>query len=299
MDTAETIVWPRKQNELIKWVLDSRPWNKFQMRDDDIVISTWSKSGTTWMQQIVGQLIFNGDPAIYGQQVSPWIEMRLQSGEAERAAAQTHRRFLKSHLPIEAIVYSPRAKYIYVGRDGRDCYWSWHHHHQNMRPEALARISSLYPDEPPVGYPDPDIRVAFQNWLDRDAYPHWPFWSHVQGWFDHRHLPNLKLVHFNDLKADLPGQIRSIAEFLEIDIDPATFPAIVEHCGFEFMQKIALADDRPKRTLKDGSAFVNKGTNGRWRDVLTAGDIARYEAEVAKHLTPAAAAWLETGRLPD
>lgn len=299
MDTRETIVWPRKQYELMRFVLDSRPWNTFQMRDDDIVINTWAKAGTTWMQQIVGQLIFNGDPAIYGQHLSPWLEIRLREGEAERAAAQTHRRFFKSHLPIEALVYSPRAKYIYVARDGRDCYWSWYHHHLSFLPETLEQISSFYPDEPPIGYPDPDVRVAFHEWLDNDAYPHWPFWSHVQGWFDARRLPNLKLVHFNDLKADLPGQIRVIAEFLGIEIDKARFPAIVEHCGFAFMQKIAVEDDRPKRTLRDGSVFVNKGTNGRWRDVLTADDIARYHAEAAKHLSVEAAAWLETGKLPD
>jgi aryl sulfotransferase len=43
------IVWPRKQRELTMWVINSRPWNDFAMRDDDIVIGTWSKAGTTWM----------------------------------------------------------------------------------------------------------------------------------------------------------------------------------------------------------------------------------------------------------
>lgn len=297
MGRSDVVHWPQKQRELTMWVIDSRPWNDFEFRDDDIIIATWAKSGTTWMQQIVGQLVFNGDPDVYGQHVSPWIELRLRDGEPERARAQTHRRFLKSHLPIEASAYSPKAKYIYVGRDGRDCYWSWYNHQSSFLPEALERISSWYPDLPAFGYPDPDIRKAFHNWLDRDAYPNWPFWSHVQGWFDARHLPNLKLVHFNDLKADLPGQIRDIAAFLEIDIDPGTFPAIVDHCSFEFMKKIAMADERPKRNLTDGGVFVNKGSNGRWRDILTAEDIARYQAEAAKHLSPTAARWLETGRM--
>jgi aryl sulfotransferase len=119
-----------------------------------------------------------------------------------------------------------------------------------------------------------------------------------RGWFDARHLPNLKLVHFNDLKADLPGQIREIAKFLGIEIDPTTFPAIVEHCGFEFMRRIALDDDRPKRTISDGSVYVNKGSNGRWRDILIAEDNARYHDEASKHLSPEAATWLETGQLP-
>jgi aryl sulfotransferase len=101
---SQEIVWPKKLRELVMWVADSRPWNDFEFRDDDIVISTWSKSGTTWMQQIVGQLIFNGDPEIYCEKLSPWLDFRLRTDGFERAAAQTHRRYLKTHLPIDALV---------------------------------------------------------------------------------------------------------------------------------------------------------------------------------------------------
>jgi aryl sulfotransferase len=298
MDTETA--WPVKQRELVKWVIDSRVWNDFEMRDDDIVIATWAKSGTTWMQQIVGQLVFGGEADLYGVTRSPWPDFRMRSDSVEQAVAQTHRRYLKTHLPIESLVYSPRAKYIYVGRDGRDCYWSWHNHHSNFTQDMLDRINALYPDDPPVGYPNPDIRLAFRDWLDRDAYPHWPFWSHVQGWFDARHLPNLKLVHFANLKADLRGEIEKIAAYLEIEVDPATWPAILEHCSFDYMKRLAARDERAKQVFKGGGAtFINKGTNGRWRDVLTPADNEKYQAEVARNLTPEAAAWLETGRLPE
>jgi aryl sulfotransferase len=244
------------------------------------------------------QLIFNGDPDIYCEKLSPWLDFRLRTDGFERATAQTHRRYLKTHLPIDALVYSPKAKYLYVGRDGRDIFWSWYNHHQSFKPEALAFLSSLYPDQPAFDYPNPDIRLAFLEWLDRDAYPNWPFWSHVQGWFDARHLPNLKLVHFADLKADLPGQIREIAAFLEIDIDPRKLDVIVEYCGFDHMKRLATADEDVNRALKGGGAsFIHKGTNGRWKDVLTAADNARFHAEAAKHLSLEAAAWLESGIL--
>jgi aryl sulfotransferase len=295
-----TVEWPVKRCELVKFVIDSRKWNGFEFRDDDIVIATWAKSGTTWMQQIVGQLIFGGEPDLYGVDRSPWPDFRLVPDMLERAQAQTHRRYLKTHLPIESLVYSPKAKYLYIGRDGRDCYWSWHNHHANFTQETLDRISAFYPDEPPASYPNPDIRLAFHEWLDRDAYPNWPFWSHVQGWFDARHLPNLKLVHFADLKADLRGEIEKIAAFLEIEVDPALWPAILEHCSFDYMKRLAAQNERHRQVFKGGGAtFINKGSNGRWRDVLTDEDNAKYQAEVARHLTPEAAVWLETGRLPD
>lgn len=294
------IAWPVKRRELTKWVIDSRQWNGFEFRDDDIVIATWAKSGTTWTQQIVSQLVFAGEADLYGQERSPWLDSRISPDALERAAAQTHRRYLKTHLPIESLVYSPQAKYLYVGRDGRDCYWSWHNHHSGFTPEQLARINALYPDQPPVPYPNPDVRLAFLQWLDRDAYPNWPFWSHVQGWFDARHLPNLKLVHFANLKADLQGEIEKIAAFLEIDVDPKLWPAILEHCSFDYMRMLAMRSERAKLLFKEGGAtFINKGTNGRWRDLLTADDIARYDAEVKRNLTSDCAEWLAAGRPPN
>ena len=293
------IAWPRKQRELVKWVLDSRAWNDFVMRDDDIVIATWSKSGTTWTQQIVGLLVFGGKPGVYYKpEASPWPDFRLIPG-GPIADAQTHRRFLKTHLPIDALHYSPKAKYIYIGRDGRDVFWSWYNHWSSFKPQVLDRINGFYPDLPPVSYPDPDIRLAFLEWLDRDGHPNWPFWSHVQGWFDARHLPNLKLLHFADLKADAEGVIRGLADFLEIEVAASAWPDILKYSSFDYVRSIAASDPEQAPFLKGGGAtFINKGTNGRWRDVLTPDDIARYEAEAAKNLTPDAARWLATGVLP-
>jgi aryl sulfotransferase len=294
----ESVTWPVKQRELTMWVADSRRWNGFEFRDDDIVISTWSKTGTTLMQQIVGQLIFNGAPRVDRGEHSPWPDFILTPDARQKAEALTHRRYLKTHLPIDALVYSPRAKYIYIGRDGRDVYWSWHNHHMGFNPEVLAHISSFYPGQPAYTYPNPDVRLAFLDWLDRDAWPNWPFWPHVQGWFDARHLPNLKLVHFANLKADLEGQIREIAAFLGIAVDPEVMPAILEHCSIDYMRADAIASG-PGRIFKEGGkTFFNKGTNGRWRDVLTAEDLARYQAEVERNLTPDCVRWLETGELP-
>ena len=260
----QEIVWPVKQREIVKFVCDSRLWNDFEMRDDDIVIATWAKAGTNWMQQIVGQLVFDGAEGLYtGVDHSPWIDFRLNPG-GPTAAAQTHRRFLKTHLPIDTLPYSRTAKYIYIGRDGRDAYWSWHNHHANLQPEFFVAINALDPGEPLIPYPDPDMRIAFNAWLDSDAYPHGPFWSHVQGWFDARKLPNLRLLHFANLKADLPGEVRKLAAFLEIDVDDAKWPTILEHCSFDYMRAgpwkrttlCSRAAERPSTTRAQTAAGV-------------------------------------------
>jgi hypothetical protein len=98
---APAQLWPRKTRELHNHHFDSTVWNDFRFRDDDIVIASYAKSGTTWTQQIVGQLIFAGDPEVNVAELSPWLDLRVPPKDVKLAAvdAQTHRRFLKTHLP--------------------------------------------------------------------------------------------------------------------------------------------------------------------------------------------------------
>jgi aryl sulfotransferase len=293
-------IWPVKTKEYVGWIFDSTKWNDFAIRDDDIIITTYAKSGTTWMQQIVGQLLSGGDPSVYGDAISPFIESRIHPDPVGKANAQTGRRFLKTHLPIETLPYSPAAKYIYVGRDARDVFWSWYNHYANFRPEVLGFINSLRADgEPEVLPPDPDIRVAFHAWLDSDGKPNSPFWDHARGWWAQRDAPNLLVTHFARLKADLEGEIRRVAQFLGIAVDTAAWPAIIAHSGFEHMKRQAAQQEVLDRIFVGGGAtFINKGFNGRWRDVLTAADLAKFDATVARELPPACAHWLATGEMP-
>ena len=123
---ADGTRWPRKTRELHNHHFDSTIWNDFVFRDDDIVIATYAKAGTTWMQQIVGQLLFRGEADLSVAEMSPWLDLRVPPKDVKLplVEAQTHRRFLKTHLPVDALRFSPRAKYLYIGRDGRDVVWS-------------------------------------------------------------------------------------------------------------------------------------------------------------------------------
>lgn len=297
------IAWPRKTREIHNNHMDSTIWNELAFRDDDIVIGTYAKSGTTWTQQIVAQLIFNGRPDLEVAEMSPWLDLRVPPKEVKLplVEAQAHRRFLKTHLPVDALVYSPRAKYLYIGRDGRDVMWSMWNHFANANDllyQALNDTPGLV--GPRIGRPPADIRQYFLEWLQFDGYPFWSFWENIRSWWAIRHLPNLMLLHFADLKADLPGQIRRIAAFLDIPIDEARFPTIVEQCGFAWMKANATKTVPLGGALWDGGAqtFVHQGVNGRWRDILTAEDCARYEARALAELGPDCARWLATGAMP-
>ncbi|MBS1801865.1 MAG: sulfotransferase domain-containing protein [Acidobacteria bacterium] len=294
------VTWPEKTKEMHNQHIDSTFWNGFKFRDDDIIISTYAKSGTTWMQQIISQMLFNGETDIDTQAMSPWIDFRVPPKEIKIAAveAQTHRRFIKTHLPVEALVYSPKAKYIYIGRDGRDVLWSLYNHHLNGNEamyDALNKTPGLV--GPPLEPPTDDIREYWHTWLAKDGFPYWSFWENVRSWWAIRDLPNLMLVHFDKLKRDMPGEMRRIAAFLDIPIDESKWDLIVEHCTFDWMKNngekiVPLGGIVWKGGVK---TFINKGTNGRWKETLTPAESAEYEAKALAELGPECARWLATG----
>jgi aryl sulfotransferase len=299
-----TMVWPRKTRELHNHHFDSTIWNDLRFRDDDIVIATYAKAGTTWMQQIVAQSLFGGDPELAVAEMSPWLDLRVPP-KAEKlplVEAQNHRRFLKTHLPVDALRYSPQAKYLYIGRDGRDVVWSMYNHHANANRTWYEALNDT-PGRvgPPIEPPPADIRQYWHDWMDRDGHPFWPFWDNVRSWWAIRDLPNVRFVHFADLKRDMPGEIRRIAAFLDIPIDPARWDAIVEYCSFDWMKQHAVKSVPAGGAFWDAGAevFINKGVNGRWRDVLSPEESAAYERRAVVELGADCAQWLATGEYRD
>lgn len=296
----DTQMQPQKTREMHSHHFDSTIWNDFSFRDDDIVISTYAKSGTTWLQQIVSQLIFSGAEGLPVAEMSPWLDLRIPPKVVKLPAveAQTHRRFLKTHLPVDALVFSPKAKYIYIGRDGRDVVWSMYNHHSQANHlwyEALNDTPGRV--GPPIDLPPDSIRQYFQDWMDRDGHPFWPFWENIRSWWAIRDLPNIYFTHFSNLKADLPGQIRKIAAFLDVPIDEAKWDDIVRHCSFDYMKSHATPSVPAGGVFWEGGAetFIHKGVNGRWRDVLSKEESEGSERRAIAELGPECAMWLQTG----
>jgi aryl sulfotransferase len=300
---TEATIWPQKTRELQSRRYDATIWNEFPFRDDDIIVATYPKAGTTWMQQIVAQLIFGGDPGLAINQISPWLDA-LPPPKADNLgllAAQSHRRVIKTHLPVDALVFSPRARYIYVARDGRDVVWSLYNHEANHTQLHLDQVNSLPGvSAPRAELPPSDIRQFWYQWLNCDGDPTLSFWDHVRTWWATRDLPNVLLVHFASLKRSLPSQIRRIASFLDIPIDEARWEAILEYCSFDWMKANATRYAPMGGVAWEGGAqtFIHRGVNGRWLETLTSEEIAEYEARAVRELGPECAHWLATGVRP-
>ena len=107
----------------------------------------------------------------------------------------------------------------------------------------------------------------------------------------------MKFVHFADLKKDMAGEIRGIADFLGIDIDEARWDDILTHCSFEWMKKNATKTVPLGGAFWDAGAevFINKGVNGRWTESLTPAEAAAYEERSRAELGDACARWLAVG----
>jgi len=288
--------------------LDTTRWERFTPRSDDIVIATPYKSGTTWMQMIVMNLIFQDFQVRPLWEYSYWLDSRFMPLDDVIAALdqQPHRRFIKTHLPLDGLPYHPQVKYIVVGRDARDVFMSLWNHHSNFTKELHSFINTL-PGR--IGHPFPrcpeEIRDFWQQWMtvgwfewETEGYPYWSNLHHVQSWWDYQHLPNLLFVHFNDLLADLPAEIQRIADFLDIALSPETLATISAAVSFEnAKQNAEQLLPGAEQTWKGGATtFINKGTNGRWREILTDDDLRLYETTAARELTPDCRRWLENGR---
>ena len=293
-------------------VWDSARWEGFTFRDNDIVISTPPKSGTTWMQMICALLVF-GTPEFDTDmgELSPWLDLVMQPREAVVAAleAQRHRRFIKTHTPLTGLPFDPRVTYLCIGRDPRDIGISWGNHLANMDLKEVRQArdavglpagEALLPAVPPAE--KTSQRDRFRHWM-LDATPVAVSGSslrftlhHLATFWDARDSSNVILVHFDDLKADLPGEMRRLAQRLDITVPESAWPSLERAATFEDMREHAsrLVPDSGLVKL-DKKRFFHRGVSGQWAEVLGDTDLREYSAQAAELAGPDLMGWVHHG----
>jgi len=297
------------QRNLKDRVMDSRHWERYKPRAGDVVVATAPKVGTTWTQRIVSLLIFQSPAPVPIMQTSPWLDCRFQipiDVMIPMLEAQTHRRAMKSHLPFDALPIYDEVKYIHTARGGLDACFSFHNHFLNFTPQAIANISEIDKKDGGQGEPPPptpeDPREFFHSWMANDKRDGAPaadtFFDLERTYWQERKRPNLLLVHYNDLKADLSGEMKRIAAFLGIETPAALWPELVEAATFDKMKTdgAALLPGIEMAFRGGHQTFLNKGINGRWKGVLSEADVKAYRERAAAELPPGLNAWLENGR---
>ena len=287
---------------------DSGRWHDFPFRQGDIVISTRSKSGTTWVQMICALLVFQTDqlPEPLGR-LSPWLDWTgIPRDEVfARLSTQSHRRIIKTHTPLDGIPLDERATYIVVGRHPLDMAVSLYHQIGNIDRPRLRQLTGQ-PEPAAPAPPRPSLHDWLLSWIDWDGDPGDQLDSlpgvfhHVGDAWARRHRPNIVLVHYDDLAADLDGAMRRLATLLGITVPEARWPLLVRSAGFDKMRADAekSAPD-PADILIDHRKFFRRGTSGAGREVLTDDEWARYRRRVELMAPPDLLAWLHHSALND
>lgn len=184
---------------------------------------------------------------------------------------------------------------------------SFHNHKLNYTDKVLAAAEVMLADDPDfegrIDRADPDPAKHFHDWItgeeDHIGDPACGFWHMERSYWEARNDPDVLLVHYADLKKDLTGEMRRIADFLEIEVAENLWPELVQAAGFDSMKE---KTDELLPTAGDlweggGNTFLHKGTNGRWRETVNSEDLQAYERKVKQEFSPELAQWIEFGRL--
>lgn len=270
---------------------DSARWLAFPFRRGDIVISTRSKSGTTWMQMICALLVFQS-PELSARLVdlSPWLDWLVvpRDDVYARLAGQQHRRFIKTHTPLDGLPLDEQATYIVIARHPLDMAVSLYHQGDNLDRDRIGQLTGQDPSARPERA-RPPVRDWLLAWIDADSDPREQLdllpgvlWHLSDAWA-RRHEPNVVLVHYDDLCTDLDAEMRRLADRLGIVVAPEPWPDLVHAARFEQMRARAreLAPDTGG-TLRDPQRFFRRGTSGAGRELLGPADLARYHARTAQ-----------------
>jgi aryl sulfotransferase len=300
--------FPKRTREYVNDTLNSKHWDAVNFRNDDILVCTSLKSGTTWMLRILSLLIHQNPRVDSEVMKTPWPDYRLLASieeEVKNMDAITHRRFIKTHIPLDGLPYNENIKYIQVTREMHDAFFSLQNHWEILADDNLAN-KDKYGDKPFPRFKDGgDVHQRWHDWLakstfewEQDGYPFWSMFSYVESFWPYRHLPNILMVHFTDLLEDLEGQMRRVARFIDVEVPEEKWPALVESATFDSMKRDlkTLQPKFDKMFKGGGDAFMDK-VDGIWKDILTKEeDHAVYEAR-ASQLDPELREWIEKGSL--
>ena len=289
---------------------DSARWDDFVFRDDDIIIATPAKCGTTWTQRIVSLLVFDSvdlpQPLAH---VSPWLDMltRPLDDVVAELEAQTHRRFIKTHLPFDALPFDERVTYLTIGRDPRDVAISRRNHSDNMDMEKVVEeVTAVVGAEDDVlagsGYEDEPANW-FRHWTEAEALQGpsnlGTLIRQLSSYWQERHRPNVVLLHYGDLQRDLVGQMQYLAERLGMERSRARLEQLAPAASFGAMKAEAttVAPNADQTFWRNTSDFFHTGKSEQWRDLISTEDLARYEQRLHELVDDEFAHWLEHGTL--
>jgi aryl sulfotransferase len=118
---------------------------------------------------------------------------------------------------------------------------------------------------------------------------------HLSSAWERRSEPNVVLLHYNDLLADLNGEMSRLADRLKIAVPDTKWPGLVKAATFEEMRAVANKLQPLGGLVADSKVFFWKGVSGSGREVLTDDEFARYQDRMLRLASPEFVTWLHNG----
>ncbi|XP_026208042.1 sulfotransferase family 2, cytosolic sulfotransferase 2 [Anabas testudineus] len=246
-----------------------RYYEEFAFRPDDIIVATYPKSGTTWMQEIVPLVVSGGDPAsvetLPNWDRVPWLEeqraciLNLEQRPSPRMFS-TH--FHYNMMP--ASFFEVKPKVIYVMRNPKDVFTSSYHYYDIASFLVKPGPQSEFLDKFLNG------KAMFGSWFD-----------HVKGWLSADNKERIMYISYEEMITDLKDSVARIAQFLEKPLDAEVIEKIADRCVFKNMKKNNMSNySAVPREFMDQtkSEFLRKGIVGDWKNLLTEAEAEHFDA---------------------
>lgn len=264
---------------LIKYFAEAlEPLQSWQPRPDDLVISTYPKSGTTWVSEILDMIYQGGDlekchraPIMIRV---PFLEFKSPGCPTglEVLKDTPAPRLLKTHLPLALLpqaLLDQKIKMIYIARNAKDVAVSYYHFYR------MVKI-----------HPDPGTWDSFLEKFMAGEVSYGSWYKHVQEWWELGHTHPLLYLFYEDMLENPKREIQKIVDFVGRPLPEETLDRIVQHTSFKEMKKNPMTNYTNMPDLMDYkvSSFMRKGTVGDWKNTFTVAQKERFEADYAEKM---------------
>ncbi|KAM4631668.1 sulfotransferase 1C2-like isoform 1-T2 [Discoglossus pictus] len=252
----------------------------FQAREDDILISTYPKAGTTWMQEIVDLIMVEADveksmraPCFLKVPFIDLITPKPMKFGVELANEMTSQRIIKTHLPIQLVppsFWEKNCKVVYVARNAKDC-----------------MVSYFYFQQMNKGLPDPGSWNEYFTTFLEGKVPWGSWFDHVIGWWKAKEKHQILFVFYEDMIEDPKREIRKVMEFIQKDLSEEVLEKVYQHTTFQAMKENPMTNYSvlPKAVFDQSiSSFMRKGKVGDWKNHFLVAQNIVFDEEYKKKM---------------
>uniref|UniRef100_A0A1B6DEM3 Sulfotransferase domain-containing protein n=1 Tax=Clastoptera arizonana TaxID=38151 RepID=A0A1B6DEM3_9HEMI len=259
---------------------------------DDVWLSSYPRTGSTWTQEMVwclgNNMDFNKAKTVMNLERTPLLELSVLLSNEEgdwkdnikdtisMVENLTSPRFIKTHLPwclLPKEIYSVKPKIIYVARNPKDMCVSYYHFLKlvhNMEGSFTDFCELMLAGKVPIGL----------------------IWDHIRGYWERRNDPNILFVKYEDMKKNHREIILKTAEFLGVSYSDDKITQLLDHLSFKGMREnntlnldpILQVKNGPGFVYKDDVRFIRKGQIGDWKNYMDDEMAGRFDRWTEENL---------------